>query len=148
MVAKPFALDVVLKVRKRKEDVARQRLFQAQHEEKAVEAELQENIDLCDRIILQLEDKQAEGMLAVELERFEETIFHMHNQIRSLEKKLRDKKQITKNKRSTLLKKSQEYNILLSLKDKQDRNWKHYLDKKEANMLDEIAILHHERAFK
>lgn len=54
-------------------------------------------------------------------------------------------KKIVKQKRGLLLKKSKEHKILAKLKENQDSAWKDYQNKKEAAMLDEIAVLHHEK---
>lgn len=96
-------------------------------------------------IIQILEKKQLQGILAVELGRFEESISYSRGEIKSLQQLLLEKKEICENKRTHLIKKSRDYKVLQELKERQNSAWKKYIDKKEANMLDEIAILHHER---
>ena len=145
MPPKPFSLDTVLKVRKRKEDLAQQKLQQALAVQKEVENKiLAARLDQQE-VIRTLEIKQQEGMLAVELGRFEERIAYSHGEIESLEQLLSEKKKICENKRNLLIERSRDYKVLAELKERQNQAWKKYIDKKEANMLDEIAILHHDR---
>lgn len=145
MPPKPFSLDTVLKVRKRKEDLAQQKLQQAIAVQKEVEAKLLAARLNQQEVIQTLEIKQHEGMLAVELGRFEERITFAQGEIESLQKLLHEKTKLCENKRSLLIEKSRDYKVLFELKERQNKAWKQYLDKKEANMLDEIAILHHDR---
>ena len=145
MPPKPFSLDTVLKVRKRKEDLAQQKLQQAMAAQKKIETKLLATRLNQQQVIQTLETKQQEGMLAVELARFEERITYAHSEIKSLQKLLHEKTKICENKRNILIEKSRDYKVLLELKERQNKAWKQYLDKKEANMLDEIAILHHDR---
>ena len=145
MPPKPFSLDIVLKVRKRKEDLAQQKFMQALAVQKEVEEKLFTTRIKLQEVIQILEIKQQEGILAVELGRFEESITYAHGEIHSLEQLLHEKKKTSKNKRNQLIKKSRDYKVLQELKERQNKTWKEYIDKKEANMLDEIAILHHDR---
>lgn len=145
MIPKPFSLHAVLKIRKRKEDLAQQKFMRALAEYQDIERKLQQVQQQQTATIALLEQKQQEGILAVDLERFEESIQYKHQEIKSIEKLLQEKKQICENKRRHLLAKSREYKVLQALQEKQDLTWRRYIDKKEANMLDEIAILHHGR---
>jgi len=145
MIPKPFSLDIVLKIRKRKEDLAQQKLMQALSKQKDIEENIKTaQIELLDLTRL-LGKKQQQGMLATELSLFEERIDFSNGTIKSLKKMLQEKKKIVANKRKHLIAKSRDHKVLQALKDNQNKTWKQYLDKKEANMLDEIAILHHSR---
>ncbi len=146
MIPKPFSLDVVLKIRKRKEDLAQQKLMKAISEQKAIENKIKIAALKQHKIIQLLQVKQEEGMLAIELGLFEERIDFVNSEIKSFHKLLKEKKQIVKNKRKHLLVKSKDHKVLKTLKYNQNLTWKQYLDKKEANMLDEIAILHHNKS--
>jgi len=146
MTAKPFSLDIVLKIRKRKEDLAQQKFIRATSEQKRIENEITNATIKQQELIELLEVKQQQGMLAVELGMFEERIIFSNNEIESLYKLLLKKKQIVENKRKHLLVKSKDHKVLQTLKKNQNLAWKQYLDKKEANMLDEIAILHHNKS--
>lgn len=145
MPPKPFSLDIVLKVRKRKEDLAQQKFMQALAVQKELENKLLTARTKQQEIIRVLEEKQLEGILAVELGRFEERITYAHGEIKSLQQQLQEQKEICENKRNSLIKKSRDHKVLKELKERQNKVWKQYIDKKEANMLDEVAILHHER---
>ena len=145
MTPKPFSLHAVLKIRKRKEDLAQQKLMRALAEYREVEEKLEAALQKRDATIATLELKQQQGIEAVELGRFEEAITLFNSQIESIRKLLQEKKQLCENKRKHLLDKSREHKVLQALKESQDLNWKRYLEKKEASMLDEIAILHHNR---
>ena len=146
MIPKPFSLHAVLKIRKRTEELAQQKFMRALKEYQGIEKKLEHaRLQLVETIAI-LEKKQQEGILAVELKRYEESIQYKNHEIRSIEKLLLEKKQICENKRKHLLTKSREYKVLQTLQERQDLTWRRYLDKKEANMLDEIAILHHGRS--
>lgn len=145
MIPKPFSMDTVLKVRKREEDLAQQKFMQAMDLQRDTENILSSAKNNQQTIITMLEKKQQEGILAMELRRFEEKIEYNYKQIETLLQSVQEKKKITEKKREALVKKSQEYNMLKTLKEKQNRAWEKYLEKKEAAMLDEIAILHHKR---
>lgn len=146
MIAKPFSLDVVLKVKKRKEDLARQKFMKAVAEQKHIEDKVDKTKNKQQKLIRLLEEKQAMGMLAVELGMFEERIIFTNKELLSLHKLLQEKKQLVRNKREHLLSKSKEHKAMKTLKQNQNQIWKQYLAKKEANMLDEIAILHHHKS--
>lgn len=98
-----------------------------------------------ENLILTLEEKQKRGMLALELARFEERIVYGRTQVQLLKNRLEEKHKIVKRRRKKLLEKARDHKVLNTLKEQQNKAWKSYLDKKEAAMLDEIAILHHDR---
>ncbi len=145
MIPKPFSMETVLKVRKREEDLAQQKFMQAVDLQRDAENILASARDNQQNIITMLGKKQQEGILAMELRRFEEKIEYNYKQIETFLQSVQEKKKTTEKKREALVKKSQEYNMLKALKEKQNRAWDKYLEKKEAAMLDEIAILHHKR---
>ncbi len=96
-------------------------------------------------LINTLEEKQQYGMLAQELARFEERIHYNQTQLVLLKKTFDKKRAVAEIKRKLLLEKAKDHKVLDTLKIRQNRSWKSYLEKKEAAMLDEIAILHHDR---
>ena len=145
MTPKPFTMDTVLKVRKREEDLAQQKFMQAMDLQRNAENTLAFAKEKQQSIITMLAKKQQEGILATELSRFEDKIEFNYTHIESLRQSVEEKKKISEKKRQALVKKSQEYNVLKTLKEQQNRAWNKYLEKKEAAMLDEIAILHHNR---
>jgi flagellar FliJ protein len=145
MIPKPFSMDTVLKVRKREEDFAQQKFMQALEQQQKVENNLLSCKEKQNATIQLLAQKQQQGLIAVEMARFENKIEFNYRQINSLANLLQEKKQFTEKKRKILVQKSQEHKILETLKEQQNKNWDKYIEKKEAAMLDEIAILHHGR---
>ena len=145
MPPKPFSLDVVLKIRKRKEDLAQQKFAKALAELKQIDQMLNTANNKLQEMISLLESKQQHGILAVELDIYDKAIRSSRTEIESLGQRRREKQQICDNKRKHLVAKSRDHKMLETLKEHQNRTWKQYQDKKEANMLDEIAILHHNR---
>ena len=145
MAPKPFALNSILKFRKREENLAQEKYIQARiATEKALQAvdNAKEDLGL---LIHTLENKQIEGILALELARFDERIQYGRSQLKTLETTYRKKVSIAKGKQKKLLQKAKDHKMLKTLKEHQDQAWKTHLEKKEAAMLDEIAILRHDR---
>jgi len=145
MPPKPFTLDSVLKYRKRQESMAQEKFIQAKADAEMTFQALEEAKNALGNLINTLEEKQTSGILAMELARFEERIQYARDQIELHKVSYEKKTKIVKNKRLLLLEKSRNYKVLDTLKEQQNRTWKNYLDKKEAAMLDEIAILRHDR---
>jgi flagellar protein FliJ len=145
MPPKPFKLDSVLSFRKRQENIAQEKFIQAKlAAEKASQAVDAARQDLK-HLIVTLEEKQVSGILSLELARFEDRIQYGRNQLQLLKNTLEEKHNIAQKKRKLLLEKAKDHKVLKTLKEQQNKSWKDYLDKKEAAMLDEIAILHHDR---
>lgn len=145
MDPKPFTLGTILKHRKRQENIAQENFFQAQKAfNRAIEIMEEIKHDLNWLIDL-LENKQQIGIFATELEQFEERILYCREQLLLQKKIVAEKQNALKKRRLDLLHKAREHKALNTLKEKQNRTWKTYLDKKEAAMLDEIAILRHNR---
>ncbi|MBL4902547.1 MAG: flagellar export protein FliJ [Desulfocapsa sp.] len=145
MSPKPFSLDSVLRFRKRQEDLAqeqfiRKRLAADKATENLITAE-----STLKKLIHSLEEKQIHGITIDELSRYEERIQFEQAQTKELQKKLKQKQKAAQQKRQNLLEKRKEHKTLTTLKAQQNKSWKEYVDKKEAAMLDEIAILHHDR---
>ncbi len=148
MSPKPFTLDSVLTFRKREENLAQEQFSQARLAVEKAEERLEIAKQEQEQLILTLEKEQKKGLLALEQARFEERIQYSSTQIQLLKNALKEKTGIAEKKRNNLIKKSKEFKILDALKEQQNKAWKDYLNKKEAAMLDEIAILHHDRKAK
>ncbi len=140
---KPFHLDTVLKYRKRLEDLAIDRLFEAKRQQKIVRHKLDENNKHLANLIEKSEQLQNETISILDLINYENRILFVKNTIRAVQKKLDEKTEHTKREQLNLIDKSKNRQILASLKEKQNKLWKDYLDKREVAMLDEIAILRH-----
>lgn len=140
---KPFTLDIVLNYRKRLEDLAKNRFFEA----KKIHAIIQEKLD-CEKnnlttTILECEELQTNGVEITKLILFEEKISATQNNIIAIEKNVQEKEKLVAQEKTNLLQRSREYQVMDRLKIDQNASWRQYLDKKEAAMLDEVAIMRH-----
>ena len=145
MSPSPFALNSVLKFRKRQENLAQEQFIQARIAAESAEKELNTAKIEQENLIHALETEQEKGLFVQDLARFEDRIQYGKRQIQLLRKNVQKKNDITQRKRKHLIEKSKEFKTLDSLKEQQNKIWNDYLEKQEAAMLDEIAILHHDR---
>lgn len=145
MPPKPFRLDSILMYRKRLENLAQEQYIQAQ----AAAEKASQSLDRARRelvgLIHSLEERQRAGIMAQDLGRFEARIAYDRRQVQLLENILSERQETSQRRRAQLLEKARDYQVLNTLKEKQNLAWKTYLDKKESAMLDEIAILRHDR---
>lgn len=141
---KPFSLNNVLAYRKRLEDIAQNRFFEAKKVHLLVEQKLAEENGILSDLTGQSEHLQTEGVNIIELIRYEERILQIKANILAIAKNLAEKAEIVKREHQNLINRARERQIMERLKERQDRAWAAYLDKKETAMLDEIAILRHE----
>ena len=145
MSPSPFALNSVLKFRKRQENLAQEQFVQARIAAESAEKKLNIAKIEQENLIRDLETEQEKGLFVQDLARFEDRIQYGKRQIQLLRKNVQKKNDITQRKRKHLIEKSKEFKTLDSLKAQQNKIWNDYLEKQEAAMLDEIAILHHDR---
>ncbi len=141
---KPFTLQAVLDYRKRLEDLAQHRLVEAKKIQETIEKKLADEINALALFIDESEKLQAEGIGITDLIRHEERITAQKKNILAIKKNLAEKSSLVGKEQQHLLRCSKERQIMEQLKDTQNRAWKTYLNKKEAAMLDEIAITRHE----
>ncbi len=141
---KPFRLNAVLNYRKRLQDIAQNRLFEAKQIQQIIKNRLDSEKNILSELIIESERMQVEGIIISELIRYEERITFLKGTIRAIEKTLRDKTELVQKEQQNLVQRSKEHQILKRLKEQQDKEWKAYLHKKEAAVLDEIAILRHD----
>lgn len=142
---KPFQFDRILDHRKQLEEIAANRLFEAQRQAKIVQDKLSEETRNLDFLIKRTEELQARAIPILDLIRHENQITFVKNNILAIKAKLEEKTERTEKERLNLIEKSKNRQILENLKEKQNRSWKQYLDKKEVSMLDEIAVVRHDR---
>jgi flagellar FliJ protein len=140
---KPFTLDTVLNYRKRLEDLAKNRFFEARNIHTIISDKLQSEKKALTALIEETEKLQAEGVEIRKLILFEEKITASQKNVIAIEKNLQEKAKIVEQEQKNLLKRSRERQIMDRLKIEQNVSWQRYLDKKEAAMLDEIAIIRH-----
>ncbi len=141
---KPFQLDTVLDHRKRLEDIAAGRLFTVQREKEMIQQRLYSENRKLDSLIKRAEELQSKTIPILDLINYENQISFLKNNILAITKKLQEKSEILLQERQKLIKRSKDRQIMESLKEQQNRLWRQYLDKKEAAMLDEIAIVRYD----
>jgi flagellar protein FliJ len=145
LAMKPFTLENVLAYRKRLEDIAQHKLSAAKKVHRQVEQKLNEEKELLAKLSGCSEQLQNEGVIITELIRYEERILQVKANTQAIAKTLDEKKEIVLHEHQNLIKKAKERQILERLKDRQNKAWAAFLEKKETTMLDEIAILRHDR---
>ncbi len=141
---KPFAMDSVLTYRQQLEDAARQKLFKALEQEAALRERLRKKQDELATLYRDLE-REKTATTAQRLMLYERRIHIVREQLAKLEEKMARQQERVKQRRRHLLKASQERKVLEKLREQQNKQYRDYLHKKEAQMLDEIAVLFHER---
>lgn len=142
---KPFTMHAVLKYRRQLEDSARQSLYQALE----VEARLQEMLFQAEEELtglytsLQLDKEQ--GTTVDRLLLFEHRIDLIKQQVETRRNDLEKQQVQVANKRQQLVNASKGRKIMEKLQEQQNAAFAKFLEKKELGMLDEIAVLSHER---
>lgn len=142
---KPFELETVLKHRKRLKDTAINKFEAAKKQLEAVRSKLAETTIERDSLIKTLARMQLQGVDIQDHIRFETRIDFLLEEIKRLQAELNKNQEAVVKARNFLMQKSKEAKVLEKLKEKQNSEWRQFLDKKEASMLDEIAVLHGKR---
>lgn len=141
---KPFRFDTILNYRKRLEDLAVTRLKEARNAQLIVLLKLKTAEEQLAQLIDDLEILQKEPLSILDLIHYENRIVYMKNNISAIRKTVKEKTDLVELERKNLLQKTQERQIMESLKERQNRAWKEYLNKKEMAMLDELAVTRHD----
>jgi flagellar protein FliJ len=141
----PFTMHAVLKYRRQLEEVA----LQALHQALAAEARLQEALFQAEAELADLHtglqrDKE-QGTTVDRLLLFENRIELIKQLVETRQSDLEKQQTQVASKRQQLLKASKGRKIMEKLKEQQNAAYAKYLEKKELGMLDEIAVLSHER---
>ena len=142
---KPFQLDKVLDHRKRQEDIAANRLFEARRQTKLVQEKLYRETKNLESLITRTEELQSRTIRILDLINYENQIDYLKNNIHAIKNKLQEKTDNMQKEHQILLERSKGRQIMESLKEKQNRSWKEHLDKSEVSTLDEIAIVRHDK---
>jgi len=142
---KPFGLQTVLDYRKRLEDSAQHKLIEAKTVYRKIEEKYILEQQRLTETLAERDRREQEGINIMELIRYEEHTERLTANIEAISKTLQEKALLVKQAQEHLLKRAREKQVLEKLKEKQNHDWRNYLDKKEALMLDEIAIIRHER---
>lgn len=142
---KPFTLHAVLKYRHQLEDQALQSLAQALEMETRLRQALHQVEEELAELYHDLQRDKEQGTTVDRLILFDQRIDLVKTQVAERRTAL-EKQQLQVNKRrQQLLKASKDRKVIEKLKEQQNAAYKHHLDKLEAGMLDEIAVLSHER---
>jgi len=142
---KPFSLDTVLKYRLQLEKIAKNRLHAAEKKRAETLQQLQQKEAIYNTLVGDLARLQSQGMNVVEMIRYEERIDLIKNELGILQNSLAEKEKTVLHERENTLQKSKERKVMEKLKERQNTAWRQYLNKKEAALLDEIAVIFHER---
>jgi flagellar FliJ protein len=142
---KPFSMHAVLKYRHQLEDVALQSLHQAlEVEVRLQEALLQAEVELTE-LYSGLQQDKNQGTTVDRLLLFDNRIELVKQQVELRRNDLEKQQVQVANKRQQLVKASKGRKIMEKLQEQQNAAYAKYLEKKELGMLDEIAVLSHER---
>ncbi len=141
---KPFSLENVLTYRKRLEDIAQYRFVEAKKIHQQVQQKLSEENNILAELSRRSEHLQFAGVDITELIRYEERILQVKENIKAITKTLTEKAEIVSREHQNLINRANERQIMERLKERQNKAWTTFLNKKETIMLDEIAILRHD----
>ncbi len=142
---KPFTMHAVLKYRHQLEDVALQSLHKAlEVEARLQEALLQAEAELTE-LYSGLQHDKNQGTTVDRLLLFDNRIELVKQQVELRHNDLEKQQVQVANKRQQLIKASKGRKIMEKLQEQQNAAYAKYLEKKELGMLDEIAVLSHER---
>lgn len=145
MATKPFTLDTVLEYRQLLEDAAKNDLFNARKDEELARIKIEEQQTVYSNLNQQWMEMQQQECPILDLISVEAKIAYAKQKIKELQVILEDKIKLVQKAQKLLILRSKEKKVMEKLKEKQNTQWQKYLNKKEAAMLDEIAILRHSR---
>jgi flagellar FliJ protein len=140
---RPFTLDAVLVFRKKQEDIAQHRYFEACRSHAAVSSRLDAEKGLFAEVVTDRERQQREGVEINTLLFYEERIAYLDNAIKEMSKTLAEKAALVSQELNNLQQKNRERQIMEKLKEQQNKAWQEHLSKKERAMFDEIAVIRH-----
>lgn len=139
----PFKLNTVLKHRQRLEDIARNKFIEAKEmADNVLKRRNSEKVRLL-KILEEREKRQKEGIEITMLLRYEEMVTRLETNLKGIEKNLREKKKLVEQMHAGLLTHTKERQAMEQLRDEQNRAWRKEIERKEAQMLDEIAVMRH-----
>ncbi len=142
---KPFGLETILKYRNQLEDIAKQKLFKLREKETDINLKIKNKSHELNSLFNSLDKIRAQGASIDAIILFENRIHYLNEELKILNQELIKQKEIIKTQRNQLVKASQNKKIMEKLKIQQNAAFKKYLDKKEAAMLDEIAVLSYKK---
>lgn len=142
---KPFSMESTLRYRVQLEKLAQQKLFSTLKQKINIKQQVKQLESELDKLHHELDREQQQGITVENLlitERWiskrQECLNKAKIQLKSLSEK------VLKN-REKLIETSRNKKALEKLKKKRNTAFKHYLEKREITMLDEITVLRHNR---
>ncbi|MDD2466814.1 MAG: flagellar export protein FliJ [Desulfobulbus sp.] len=142
---KPFSLHAVLKFRHQLETRALKNLAQAMEVEQQLKTALEITETELNELYASLQRDKEQGTTVDRLIMFDQRIDLVKEQVHQRKKALEKQQGQVAKRRQHLLKASKERKIIEKLEAQQNAAYKKHLEKLEAGMLDEIAVLSHER---
>nr|WP_321468789.1 flagellar export protein FliJ [uncultured Desulfobulbus sp.] len=142
---KPFSMHAVLKFRHQLETSALQKLSQAMEVEQQLRDALETTENELNALYDALQRDKEQGTTVDRLIMFDQCIDLLKERCHQRKKALEKQQGQVAKRRQQLLKASKDRKIIEKLQEQQNAAYKKHLDKLEAGMLDEIAVLSHER---
>ncbi|NCO52337.1 MAG: flagellar export protein FliJ [Deltaproteobacteria bacterium] len=139
-MAQKFKLQTVLDYRKILEDQAQQKLAETLQAQTVLEQQNQAIEQQRVSVVAQIEQKQSEGLSVMELQLFEDEIFHLRQKQSRLKEQLEQMTLMLNQCRLELMHAMRERKVIEKLKDKQLAEYLRKLDQKERILLDEISL--------
>jgi len=142
---KPFELESVLKYRKQLENTAATKLASAQRMHQHAKNKYDEAHKEFIQIENELMQSQEVGIDVDELLRYQHRLSWMRSNLRELNNELQKTIKNVAKEREEVIKRSRDKKALEQLKEKQNKAYLLYMDKKESSQLDEMAVLSYDR---
>ena len=142
---KPFSLHAVRKFRNQLETRALQDLAQAMEVERQLREALENTEGELNELYTDLQRDTEQGTSVDRLIMFDQRIHLVKEQLHQRKKAVEKQQGQVAQQRQNLLKASKDRKIIEKLEEQQNAAYKKYLEKLEAGMLDEIAVLSRER---
>jgi len=142
---KPFSLHSVLRYRQRLEDTAVTRLNDARHQLAEKESVLKQAQYEYSLNLKTYQKMQSQGISIEDLLRYEHHLVVLQEKIDNLSSECDSARQNVEQKRKVVITRSKDKKVLEQLQLRQDSGHRKYLAKKETSLLDEMAVLAHDR---
>ena len=138
---KPFTLHTVLKHRKRLKDEARDRFQRAQNQLRNRQKLLQEKEIEYEALLALKKEKEAEGITVGDHIIIHNRLGLVEIELSEFQAQVRKQSESVVYERKNLISKSKEERVLQKLKERQNSEYRRFINKKEAAYLDEISTL-------
>ena len=138
-------METVLNFRQRLEDIAKNNLAAARQAERQAYKQYQHARKDHEQLVIRIEHEQNEGIRIVDLIMLEEHRAQLRSRVEELKQELDKRREQVSKMQEELLTRSRERQVMDKLKERQNRAYRLYLEKKEAAALDEIAIIYHNK---